>query len=88
MLFSLGQTVCTRGALNWSIENDFNLITLLTRHVNGDWGDLGKEDQQLNWEALVKEGRIFSSYKINGEKLYVITEWDRSVTTILLADEY
>lgn len=88
MLFSLGQTVCTRGALDWAVENGVNLTSLLARHVTGDWGDLGKEDQQLNWEALAKEGRLFSSYHLKGEKLYVITEWDRSVTTILLANEY
>lgn len=64
-------------------------IELLLRHVNGDWGDLDDEDKKEN-ELSVKEGfRILSAYELDtGVKLWVITEWDRSVTTILLPEEY
>lgn len=64
-------------------------IELLLRHVNGDWGDLDDEDKKEN-ELSVKEGfRILSAYELaTGVKLWVITEWDRSVTTILLPEEY
>ena len=64
-------------------------IELLLRHVTGDWGDLDDEDKIEN-ELSVKEGfRILSAYKLEtGAKVWVITEWDRSVTTILLPTEY
>jgi hypothetical protein len=66
----------------------------LINHVNGDWGKLRENDKKLNDEALKaeKEGRmtdsLFSSYSIDGTEIYVITEWDRSVTTVLLPEEY
>ncbi len=57
--------------------------------MTGDWGDLDDEDKKEN-ELSVKQGfRILSAYNLeNGEKVWVITEWDRSVTTILLPEEY
>ena len=62
---------------------------LIISHVNGDWGDLEDEDKKEN-ELSVKEGfRILSAYHLDtGAKVWVITEWDRSVTTILLPEEY
>lgn len=64
-------------------------VSLIVRHVTGDWGDLCQEDKEEN-ELAVKEGfRILSAYKLpTGEKLWVITEADRSATTILRPDEY
>ena len=64
-------------------------MTFLSRHVTGDWGTVGDEDKKLN-DAAVKDGtRILSAYQTSaGEKLWVITEADRSSTTILLPDEY
>jgi hypothetical protein len=61
----------------------------LARHVTGDWGELEDEDRAAN-EAAVAEGtRLLSAYTVaSGEKLWVITEWDRSVTTFLLPEEY
>ena len=61
---------------------------LLTRHVTGDWGDLGEEDKKEN-ELSVKKGfRILSAYTLkNGERAWIITEADRSVTTILLPSD-
>lgn len=64
-------------------------MELLARHISGDWGDLGAEDKEEN-ELSLKEGfRILSAYKLpTGQKLWVITEADRSATTILKPEEY
>ena len=71
------------------IEAEQGPAELLLRHVTGDWGDLDDEDKKEN-ELSVKEGfRILSAYKLGTDvKVWVITEWDRSATTILLPDEY
>ena len=86
--FSLGQVVVTRSCLNYAQEHGVNLTELVERHASGDDGDLCKADQQLNDLAIETEGRIFSSYLINKKKFFVITEWDRSVTTVMLAEDY
>ena len=89
MLFELGQTFATPGALE-ALEDAQQLPSeFLSRHINGDWGDVDKEDATEN-ELSVKEGfRILSAYKTRkGVKLWVITEADRSATTILLPSEY
>ena len=87
--FPLGQVVGTPGALQAIEEAGQHPAELLTRHVTGDWGDLCEEDLAEN-ELSVDQGfRILSSYELNtGTKLWVITEADRSATTILLPDEY
>jgi hypothetical protein len=87
-LFSLGQVVVTRNCLNFAQEYGVNLTELVERHVSGDDGDLCKADQQLNDLAIKTDGRVFSSYTINKTKVYVITEWDRSYTTVMLAEDY
>lgn len=86
--FPLGQIVVTCNCLHYAQENNVNLTELVTRHASGDDGDLCKADQQLNDLAIEAEGRVFSSYMINGKKFYVITEWDRSYTTVMLAGDY
>ena len=88
-LFSLGQVVATPGALEILKIAKQDPLSLLSRHVTGDWGDLGEEDQQEN-ELSVKLGfRILSAYTINtGARVWIITEADRSSTTILLPSEY
>lgn len=59
------------------------------RHMLGDWGDICDEDRQLNEEALTMDYRLMSVYNVEpGLKLWIITEADRSVTTILLPEEY
>jgi hypothetical protein len=63
-------------------------LSLLARHSAGDWGDLDASDKAANDKALVEGTRLLSCYHVGGVKLYVITEWDRSATTILPADEY
>ena len=88
-LFQLGKLVGTRSALDAMENAKQNPFELLVRHVTGDWGDLDDEDKKEN-ELSVKEGfRILSAYKIEtGVKVWVITEWDRSMTTILLPEDY
>lgn len=64
------------------------LLVLLTRHMSGDWGDMCEEDKQTNDQALQHGGRLFSAYNVDGKKVWIITEHDRSATTTLLPDEY
>lgn len=86
-LFPLGRTVATRGALS-ALTND-EILLALARHVRGDWGELDDEDQASNEVALQTGGRLLSVYfSAKHEKFYIITEWDRSVTTVLLPHEY
>lgn len=65
-------------------------IDLLARHASGDWGDLSHTDRTLNDHALASgDDRIFSAYTISdGTKIWIITERDRSATTILLPEDY
>jgi hypothetical protein len=85
--FSLGRVVITPNALERL--NSTDATSSLWRHACGDWGDLGPEDVQEN-ELSLKEGfRLFSVFKDrSGTKFYIITEADRSVTTILLPENY
>lgn len=84
--FQLGRLLATPGALR---EVGPDAIALaLARHLRGDWGDLGVEDRRANEHALAGAGRILSAYHENGIKFYIITEWDRSATTVLLPEEY
>ena len=88
-LFPLGQIVATPGALKTLKEAGQDPAELLSRHVAGDWGDLVEEDKKENELSVEKGFRIFSAYELaNGEKVWVITEADRSATTILRPDEY
>lgn len=86
--FGLGRLLTTPGALRVLIRLDLTPIQLIARHASGDWGDMCEEDRQANESALVNDSRIFSAYELEGVKLYVITEADRSATTVLLAEEY
>jgi len=85
--FLFGQTVITPGALNALSAEVIRLS--LARHGNGDWGELCAEDRQANDRALLHGGRLFSVYVgKDGVKFWIITEADRSATTILLPSEY
>lgn len=90
-LFELGQIVATPGSLAAMEDAGPDvMIELLRRHATGDWGTLPPEDADMNDHA-VKHGdsRIMSAYRlVTGERIWIITEWDRSVTTFLLPDEY
>jgi hypothetical protein len=85
--FPLGQVVSTRGALD-SIDC-IEMMNVLDRHHRGDWGDCCEEDWEANDSALVEDSRLLSVYQSgNGETFWIITEADRSATTILLPSEY
>lgn len=88
-LFELGRCVITPAAAEQLASIQIEPIDLLTRHVSGDWKEMYEEDQALNKDAVANGDRILSVYTFeNDVKFYVITEWDRSVTTILLPSEY
>ena len=89
ILFQLGEVVATTGAVETMQELNVTPQQLLQLHVNGDWGSVDPEDAKSN-DAAVKDGdRILSSYRIGEHtRIWVITEWDRSVTTLLLPSEY
>ena len=85
--FPLGQIVATPGALA-NVDHDA-LQAALRRHQTGDWGDLDEDDRQENERGLREGCRLMSVYRTTAcVKFYIITEYDRSVTTVLLPDEY
>ena len=87
ILFQPGQVVATRGAVEKIPETE--IVLALNRHLQGDWGDVCEEDKQRNNDALVHEERLLSAYHTaGGVKFWIITEADRSATTVLLPDEY
>lgn len=85
----LGQTVITQGAIAAFEDAPEEPARFLFRHSRGDWGNLEEFDRQQNDKALETGERLLSSYELStGVKIWIITEWDRSVTTILLPSEY
>lgn len=86
--FQLGQTVQTANASH--TLNPLIVMHALTRHQSGDWGNCDPEDAKTNNRALASgKDRIFSVYQYpNQPKFWIITEWDRSVTTVLLPEDY
>jgi hypothetical protein len=87
-LFTLGRIVATPAARETLGELNYSSLDLLRRHMSGDWTEMDVEDQQANREAIVEGDRVFSAFTIQGIKFWVITEADRSATTILLPSEY
>ncbi len=88
-LFPLGRVVATVGALATIRDAGQNPREFIRRHVCGDWGELDSEDKKANDEALEHGLRIFSAYRADdAAKIWVITEADRSATTVLLPEEY
>ncbi len=88
--FNLGRLVATPGALRLLDQHQINPFSLVARHATGEFGELCADDLREN-ERAVEEGlRVFSSYELAGtdDKVWCITEWDRSVTTLLLPSEY
>ena len=85
-LFPLGHVVATRNALSTLTPEE--IAAAITRHASGDWGEVGAEDWAEN-ELSLKEGfRLFSVYRARDQKFWIITEADRSATTILLPSDY
>jgi hypothetical protein len=85
--FRLGAVYITANAERTLEPAD--VIRALVRHTRGDWGELDPEDWQANEQALVEGGRLLSVYRDgNDVRFYIITEWDRSATTVLLPEDY
>ena len=88
-LFSLGRIVATPGALAALEEAGEQPSTFLARHAAGDWGDLSEGDRRENEFSLLHGFRLLSAYRLRtGTRIWVISEADRSATTILLPEEY
>ena len=90
--FELGQVVMTCGVNN-KVADDIRfaafVLRSLRRHASGDWGDLGDDDKRENDLALKhNDRRLFSAYQAGTTKIWIITEWDRSATTVLFPHEY
>lgn len=86
--FPLGQIVATPGALEVLDQAAVNAVELLQRHQCGDWGNVPPEDAEENDHSVVNGNRILSSYPVGEDRIWIITEADRSSTTLLLPDEY
>ncbi|MCI3206417.1 MULTISPECIES: hypothetical protein [Pandoraea] len=89
-LFPTGTVLATAGALELIEKTGTNAVELLMRHVSGDWGAVCETDALLNDLAVVAGERVLSSYVIgpSHERIWVITEADRSSTTLLRPEEY
>lgn len=87
-MFELGDVFITPAAMRLLVNTNQTGIELLARHQALDCPELCKSDQQLNREAIKNGDRVLTRYTVSGVRLFIITEWDRSYTTILLADEY
>jgi hypothetical protein len=84
--FPLGRLVATPGAVREIPRQDIEIA--LARHARADWGDVCGEDQAENDFSLKNGLRLLSAYHTGGKKFWIITEADRSATTVLLPDEY
>jgi hypothetical protein len=87
-LFQIGAVVATPAALEFCQSINIAPITLLRRHMAGDWGDLTQEDVKANKQGIQHDLCIFSSYKFPQGKVWVIAESDRSSTCVLRPDDY
>jgi len=87
-LFTLGKIVATRGVLMHLEREGILADEYLGRHVCGDWGDLTPNDMEMNRLAVIHGSRIFSSYVVACKRVWIITEADRSATTLLFPSEY
>jgi hypothetical protein len=87
--FPLGVVLATAGAvLALDRANQLSLL-FLKRHSSGDWGEVCESDKKLNDEAVENGGRLLSAYTTRrGDRIWIITEADRSATTVLLPEEY
>jgi len=87
--FPLGQLVSTPGAIEAMTRAGQNPVQFLDRHRAGDWGEVNAEDWSINDRAVIDGDRILSAYTLKtNTRVWIITEADRSVTTILLPQEY
>lgn len=85
----LGMTPGVAALMRDSIPNATALMSALQRHTAGDWGDVNEHDAAANDAAVAQGSRVLSAYRMaTGEKFWIITEADRTVTTVLLPGEY
>lgn len=88
-LFQLGALVATPAALAALRSAALQVGSFVQRHASGDWSEMGADDATANTIAMFTRRRIFSCYRLpDGERLFVITEADRSSTTVLLGRDY
>jgi len=89
-LFPLGQVVATPGAIALLDRAGVNASDLLARHQRGDWGDVCASDAAENTHSVQTGNRLLSAYTLEPgkERMWIISEYDRSVTTLLLPEEY
>jgi hypothetical protein len=88
-MFQMGVIVATPGALAALRSAGQSPAHFLRKHASGDWGELDDHDTAANWTALREGGRLLSAYTtVRGDRLWVITEADRSSTCLLLPEEY
>lgn len=91
-VISIGNLVATAGVDSWVREavqsRAAGVASAVARHITGDWGEVCSEDKESNDYAADHQERVLSSYTIDSRKVWIITEWDRSVTTILFPEEY
>jgi hypothetical protein len=89
-MFQLGNLVMTSGVSNWidNIETHKKVVDCIRRHQSRDWGEVDEEDWETNNFSIKNDLRVLSSYTINNQKIWIITEADRSVTTVLFPGEY
>lgn len=87
--FAPGQILATPGVLKALEDANESALPYLQAHLSGEWGILDEEDKQANDDALKFGDRLLSAYKLKDRtKIWIITEADRSATTLLLPDEY
>jgi hypothetical protein len=87
--FTAGLLVMTRSVQALAARGGLDPTEYLRRHLSGDWGDISEDDRNANARAIVDGDRLFSSYKVSDDlTLWIITEADRSATTLLLPDDY
>lgn len=86
--FKLGALVGTPAALELLAGAGVSIWSLVSRHVSGDFGEVDEHDRQANEDAIASGERILSAYTVAGERVWIITEADRSSTCALLASEY
>src|SRR5690349_3547562 len=85
--FELGQVILSEGALKLCHYGMVHPFQFLARHSAGDFGNLKEQDVELNKQAIASGARVLSAYEVKGHKLLVITEADRSSTTMILSEE-
>ena len=84
--FAPGRLLMTAGVA--AAISESQILNVLRRHLSCDWGEVSKGDKALNDQALKDGGRLLSAYRFNRCRFFIITEADRSATTIMLAGEY